>query len=107
MQCTYERLDGLATDYVVRGVALRLNVDPLQAELVLVNDAIHAAVAGAADPARGAISPAVPHSHQNVENRLLQEGRPLLSQPFEQLRGDSALSRSTPCSICSTGSSAA
>src|SRR3954454_24707354 len=69
-----ERLNRLAANGVVGGVPLGLNIDPLQAQLVLVDDAVDAAVPAAADPPGSPVGAAVTHGHQYVEDRLFEEG---------------------------------
>ena len=55
-----ERLDRRAPDDVVGGVALGLDVDAGQAERVLADDPVDAAVTGQPRARRGAVGAAVP-----------------------------------------------
>lgn len=88
MQCSDECLDRLAAESVVRHVPLGLDVDALQAQLVLVDDPVDATVISTADPPRLPVRAAVAHLDEHVEHGLLEERRVLLAEALEQLGGD-------------------
>jgi hypothetical protein len=61
-------------------------LDSLEPERVLVDHAVHTAVAGPAYPGCPLLSAAVSHRYPHVEHRMFQKVRVLIAQPFEQLR---------------------
>ncbi len=81
-------LDLGSPDCGVEGVALGLHVHPTQAEGVLVDDPVDAAVVGQLGTGRGAVRSPVAHGHEEVEHALLEEGGIVGVQPGEQLDGD-------------------
>jgi hypothetical protein len=88
VQGSNERLDGFPSHSVLRGVALGLDVNLLQAQRVLIDDAVHTPVACAADPFGALLRTAVSHLDQHVQDGQLQEVWVELAQPGEQLTGD-------------------
>src|SRR5699024_7174843 len=75
VQCTDEGLDLWSTDGGVQGVALRLHVDAAEAEGVLVDDAVDATIVGELGAGGVPFGAAVAHGDEQIEHRLLEEGR--------------------------------
>jgi hypothetical protein len=60
--------------------SLHLHVDPIEAEAVLLDDAVDAAVAGSSDCLSGVASGSpVPHGNKEVDHDLFEELRRALS----------------------------
>ena len=88
VQGAEEALDVRAADGAVGLVPLGLDVDPTDAEAVLVDHPVKAAVAGTAQVDRGLVAASVAHRDQEPQNSLLQELRRRRMQPLDQLGGD-------------------
>jgi hypothetical protein len=70
-----ELSDFIDTDHVPRSVSLRLDVDDVEAERILVDDAVDAAVTCSADTsARVSARAAVPHREKKIDDDLFEEG---------------------------------
>jgi|GEM_PF-6308237 len=87
MQRADEGLDRFASYYVVRRIALGLNVDLIETQRILINNAVYTAVTGTADTTGASFRSAVAHCYQDFQDRLFQELRVLFAQPGEQLTG--------------------
>lgn len=84
-ECAGEGLQLLAADAVVLAVALGPEVDGIEAEGVLVDHAVDAAVAAAPDP-HAAAAGAVAHGEQQLHHELLEGRRREGAEAGEQLR---------------------
>ena len=83
MEGSDEALDVRSSDSSVGGVTLCLSVDTVKAKLVLFDYAVEPLITGSSEVFSGARSASVPHSREDLEDQLLQEGWVAVSDSFE------------------------
>ena len=72
-QGAYESLEPRALDCVVGGISLRLNVNAIQAERVLIDESVDPAVIDLLNDGGLGIRTAIPHCDEQIYDRLLKK----------------------------------
>jgi hypothetical protein len=84
LEAARKGLNSWPSDRIV--LPLCLDVDEIEAELVLLDDAVDSIVTALAHRLTGiGQRAAVPHCHQKIDHQLLEELWSVLLDPFEQL----------------------
>lgn len=88
LQGTDERLDGFASDVAALLVPLRLNVDSVKSESILVDNTIDTSVARPTDTGSALLGASVAHGEEQMDDGLFKEVRVAIPEPREQLDAD-------------------
>src|SRR5690606_16581329 len=81
-------LNRLPADVGTLLVALGLNVDAIQPEGILIDDAVDPTVVASADPLTSPLSTSVPHREEELDDGSFEEVWMALAQSIEQFRTD-------------------
>ena len=99
VEASEEVADGSGADGIAVGIPLCLDIDAVQPQRVLVDDAVDAAVACLADECLVEVGrgPTVAHGDQQVDDHFLEEGGRARSYPLEQGIGERVLHLAVGC----------